>query len=348
MKKKNVINLIKYYVDQNDLNFRREALEIANLFEDAGDYDLSDYIYSLLNNTHTFVPQTDNLSDTFFERINLERTALPLPKSISDDIVGVINAINHNIGVNKFLFEGEPGTGKTESTKHIARILERELLMVNFSQLVDSRLGQSAKNIEELFNQINNISNYNKYIILLDEIDAIALDRINDNDIREMGRVTSTLLKQMDKLNSQIVIIATTNLFSKLDKALIRRFDAVINFNRYEKNDLIDIAGIILTDYLESFPNVTKNLKLFKKIVGLNDKIPYPGDLKNIIRSSLAFSNPNDPNDYFKRLYLSINKKNELDIKELQNEGFTLREIEILSGVSKSTLSRDLRRDDYE
>ncbi len=33
------------------------------------------------------------------------------------------------------------------------------------------------------------------------------------------------------------------------------------------------------------------------------------------------------------------------DIIELKNEGFTLREIEILTGISKSSVSRELKGD---
>lgn len=345
MKKRNVLNLIKYYVDRNDFNFRSEAMKIAESFDDMGDYELSNYILSLLNNTNTFVPQGDNLDDSYFEKVLLDQSALPLPKAISEDIVGVINAINHNVGVNKFLFEGEPGTGKTETVKHIARILDRELYLVKFNLIVDSKLGQSTKNLVELFEQINALPQPHNVIILLDEIDAIALDRINVNDLREMGRVTSSLLKELDKLSDEVVLIATTNLFSKLDKALVRRFDATINFNRYTKEDLIEVSETILAEYLNNFPNVTRNLKLFKKIIGLFEPIPYPGDLKNLIRSSLAFSNPSDPNDYFKRLYMTGLKKDKIELKELQVQGFTLREIEVLTGIPKSTASRELRGD---
>ena len=38
-----------------------------------------------------------------------------------------------------------------------------------------------------------------KVIFLFDEIDALALDRTNSHDLREMGRATSTLLKGLDK-----------------------------------------------------------------------------------------------------------------------------------------------------
>ena len=44
-----------------------------------------------------------------------------------------------------------------------------------------------------------------KVIVLFDEIDAISLDRTNQNDLREMGRATSTMLKCLDKMNENIV-----------------------------------------------------------------------------------------------------------------------------------------------
>ena len=38
MKKKNIINLIKYYSEENDAGFRTEAYEIASDFDKSGDY----------------------------------------------------------------------------------------------------------------------------------------------------------------------------------------------------------------------------------------------------------------------------------------------------------------------
>lgn len=74
--------------------------------------------------------------------------------------------------------------------------------------------------------------------------------------------------------------------------------------------------------------------------------IPYPGDLKNLIRSSLAFSNPNDQYDYLKRLYIAVNNEDESEISlnNIQDKGFTVREIEILTGISKSKVARELKK----
>ena len=74
------------------------------------------------------------------------------------------------------------------------------------------------------------------------------------------------------------------------------------------------------------------------------NQIPYPGELKNLIKTSLAFSDPGSDFDYLKRLYATINKgESEHYLKDLQSKGFTLREIEILTGVSKSQVSRELK-----
>lgn len=341
MKKKNVLNLIKYHAEKNDSAFRNEAYEIAKYFDQSTDYQLSEYIMALLSDANTFSPQIDASENLFVKRVETTNSPLPLPSLIKDDILGIINAIGHNAGINKFLFEGPPGTGKTESTKQIARILERELFIVDFDSLIDSKMGQTSKNISLLFNEISSVNNPDKVLILFDEIDSIAIDRINSNDLREMGRATSSVLKGLDSLNDNIVLIATTNLYKAFDKALSRRFDAIIDFSNYTKKDLIEVGKTILNDLLQQFKFAGRNMRLFKKILECMEVIPYPGELKNLIKISLAFSNPNDEYDYLKKLYLNVNKN--MDLKYMQSRGFTVREIEILSGVSKSQVSRELK-----
>ena len=61
-----------------------------------------------------------------------DKEALYLPLTITNDIKGIINAINLKLGINKFLFEGLPGSGKTEAVKHLARLSERKLFYVDF------------------------------------------------------------------------------------------------------------------------------------------------------------------------------------------------------------------------
>ena len=344
MKKRNILNLIKYYVEKNDAGFRSEAYEIAKYFDKINNYQLSEYIMALLSDANTFSPQIDEKETVFVKKIDTSNTSLPLPNSIKDNILGIINAINHKAGVNKFLFEGPPGTGKTETAKQIARILDRELFIVDFDTVIDSKLGQTSKNISALFNEISSVSNPQKVVVLFDEIDVIAIDRINSNDLREMGRATSSVLKGLDSLNDDIVLIATTNLYKAFDKALSRRFDAIIDFSNYTKQDLIEIGESILNDLLKQFKFAGRNMRLFRKILKNMDVIPYPGELKNLIKVSLAFSNPTDEYDYLRKLYMNISSNSEIfNLKSLKKNGFTIREIEILTGISKSQVSRELK-----
>ena len=343
MKKKNVINLIKYYSEDNDAGFKSEAYEIARDFDLSGDYQLAQYIYSLLSSANTFVPQINESQMSFLEKVGLSGDPLPLPEVIEQDIVGIVNAIERKAGINKFLFQGAPGTGKTESARQVARILNRDLYSVDYAALIDSKLGQTQKNIKEMFKELNAIRIPEQIIVLFDEIDAIALDRTNSNDIREMGRATSSFLREIDELDERIVLIATTNLYRYFDKALTRRFDFIVDFNRYTRNDLIEIAEVLLNAFMNRFKCSGKNVRLFRKIIGMMDPIPYPGDLKNMIRTSIAFSDPSYEYDYLRRLYSDITGSLEMNIKELQERGFTIREIEILTGIPKSSVARSLK-----
>ena len=116
MKKKNVINLIKYYSEHNDAGFRSEAYEIAKYFDSIGDYQLAEYIMALLSDANTFIPQNPMDEFNFFEKVEDSTEPLLLPEVIINDITGIVNAVNHNVGMNKFLLQGAPGTGKTDIT----------------------------------------------------------------------------------------------------------------------------------------------------------------------------------------------------------------------------------------
>lgn len=350
MKKRNILNLIKYHVEKNDSAFRNESISIARYFDSIGDQDLAEYILGLLSELPQFSPQNVEVNSEFLEQLDTTKLeALHLPIGIMNDIKGIINAVGHNVGINKFLFEGYPGSGKTEAAKQVARLLNRNLYRVDLESLIDSKLGKTNKNIIQVFDEIYTLPNAHQAVILFDEIDIIALDRVNSNDVREMGRVTSTILRELDRLsenNKDIILIATTNLFNNFDKALLRRFDATINFNRYTKEDLIEISEFYFSSFIKNFKGITKDIRLLRKILKVSEKLPYPGEVKNIIKTSIAFSDASSEYDYLKRLYNAlIGKLEQKDISDLHLEGFTVREIEKLKGESKSTVSRKLQKE---
>ena len=343
MKKQNLVNLIRYHVEKNDEAFITEVAEIAKDFDANDDSSTAQYLMELVSNTNYYVPQTSYRNLKYLTKMEYSSKPLLLPNALEEDVVGISKTINKKLGLSKFLFYGAPGSGKTESAYKIARMLNRDILSRSFEQLIDSRLGETAKNVVKLFDEINHLP-YNRAIILFDEIDSLVLDRINSNDLREMGRVTSVFLKELERLNEHIVIIATTNLIDKFDKALLRRFDAIISFDRYSKEDLIEIADSMLRATLRNVKSAKISMRLFNKILGNMEKIPYPGDLKQIIKTAIAFCDDSSEYDYLRKMYINLyGLSGAIDIQDLSTQGYTTREIEILSKIPKSSVSRKLR-----
>jgi len=343
MKKQNLVNLIRYHVEKNDEAFITEVAEIAKDFDANDDSSTAQYLMELVSNTNYYVPQTSYRNLKYLTKMEYSSKPLLLPNALEEDVVGISKTINKKLGLSKFLFYGAPGSGKTESAYQIARMLNRDILSISFEQLIDSRLGETDKNVVKLFDEINHLP-YNRAIILFDEIDSLVLDRMNSNDLREMGRVTSVFLKELERLNEHIVIIGTTNLIDKFDKALLRRFDAIISFDRYSKEDLIEIADSMLRATLRNVKSAKINMRLFNKILGNMEKIPYPGDLKQIIKTAIAFCDDSSEYDYLRKMYINLyGLSGAIDIQDLSTQGYTTREIEILSKIPKSSVSRKLR-----
>ena len=345
MKKQAIVNLVKYHTEQNNDAFISEVAEIAREFDASGDTLLAQHLMDLISNTDVYVPQSNYRNFQFLEEKSYSNAPLYLPDIIEEDIVGVLNSIRGKKGLSKFLFYGKPGTGKTESAYQIARLLNRDLLTVSLEQLIDSRLGESAKNVLRLFDEINHLI-HNRVIIVFDELDALVLNRTSYNDLREMSRVTSAFLRSMDQLSDQLIIIATTNLIDQFDKALIRRFDSVISFDRYSKQDLIDVSDAILSATISKSTNSRKDLRLFNKILNTIPAIPFPGEMKQIIKTSIAFSDEDSQFDYLRKVYLSLTgNRKDINIQDLSNMGFTTREIEIITRIPKSSVSRKLKEE---
>ncbi|WP_304425517.1 ATP-binding protein [uncultured Adlercreutzia sp.] len=324
-------------------------MDIAQEFEVEGNEGLADFVMALVADANTFVPQSLGGGSEYLVPVSLaigsEGAAdLQLPSEVESSIQSIVSVASDGMGINKFLFYGAPGTGKTEAVKLIARETGRELYWVDMTQMVDSYLGQTAKNIDLVFKEINHAVHPERMIVLFDEIDAIALTRIDSNDVREMGRATTALLRGLDSLTSNVLLFATTNLYESVDKALLRRFDLSVSFDEYERADLEKVAVLFLERFLKLKPAATSDKPLFRKILKLYPALPAPGDLQNVIKVAVAFSDSGNRFDYLRRVYRSATGRDPDDIVRLRDEGFTVREIERLTSVSKSTVSRKTAR----
>jgi SpoVK/Ycf46/Vps4 family AAA+-type ATPase len=137
---------------------------------------------------------------------------------------------------NKILLHGESGCGKTTTAKAIATALNKKITIVNLSNLVSSRIGETAKNISSLFS----LSARQKSVLFLDEFDLMgkARDNNEDNDVGEMRRLVNSLIQEIDYLSNDSLLICATNFYEMLDPAILRRFQLKIRYNLPSAEDL--------------------------------------------------------------------------------------------------------------
>lgn len=132
------------------------------------------------------------------------------------------------------LFYGAPGTGKTELAKHIARSLNRKLVIKRASEILNCFVGGTEQNIREMFREAEE----KKAILFLDEADSFLQERGGADHSWEVTQVNE-LLTQME--NFKGIFIAATNFNSNLDSASRRRFALKIKFNYLQPDGIAKV-----------------------------------------------------------------------------------------------------------
>ncbi len=129
------------------------------------------------------------------------------------------------------LLYGPPGTGKTMLAKAVANQTDATFIKMAGSELVHKFIGEGAKLVRDLFEVARE---HEPAVIFIDEIDAIAAKRTESKTSgdAEVQRTMMQLLSEMDGFEErgEIRIIAATNRFDMLDRAILRpgRFDRLI------------------------------------------------------------------------------------------------------------------------
>jgi MoxR-like ATPase len=152
----------------------------------------------------------------------------------------------------RLLFYGPPGCGKTLAAQVLASVLSCPLVTVRFDAVVSSYLGETAANLRRVFEFIQR----GEWVVLFDEFDALGKDRDNPFEHGELKRVVNSLLQLIDAFQGESLLIAATNHEHLLDRALWRRFDAVVRFPLPTEQDRV----LLLRLFLRSFDTSQLNL----------------------------------------------------------------------------------------
>src|SRR6056297_2487338 len=199
-----------------------------------------------VNNSLSIVKRLDDETDVRARVMQVEES----PSVAYEDIGGLEEQLNEvretvemplkkpelfaSVGIEPpsgILLHGPPGTGKTLMAKAVANQTNATFIKMAGSELVHKFIGEGAKLVRDLFQVARD---HEPAVVFIDEIDAIASKRTDSKTSgdAEVQRTMMQLLSEMDGFEDrgEIRIIAATNRFDMLDRAILRpgRFDRLI------------------------------------------------------------------------------------------------------------------------
>jgi hypothetical protein len=134
----------------------------------------------------------------------------------------IIQSLRHRPS-SSLCFHGLPGTGKTLLAEHIAVTLDKPIIMKRASELSSKYVGESEKLIKAMFDEAAEEDS----VLFLDEADSFLMDRSKAERSYETSCVNE-MLQGMERFRG--IFICATNLFSRLDRAALRRFTFKLEF----------------------------------------------------------------------------------------------------------------------
>lgn len=376
MKSKLVINLIKSHsesedsfydaveklaIDEENKGNRLIASEIRSSYQlskskknKTADRPVSDMVFSV-QNAGVLPRDKDSaleLIDVYKSKIKLDDVALPTPtlKAIKQVLIeqkSLEELIARGVQPsNRILLCGPPGCGKTMTANAIAGELNLPIAYVKLDALVSSYLGQTGTNIRKIFEFIKD----KRLILFLDEFDAIAKKRDDAQELGELKRVVTTLLQNLDMMKSNVLLLAATNHHHLLDSAVWRRFNKSILLEKPEDDERMKIIENYLSKVLPNYETDKKTIQILSK--GMSG-----AKLKNFLDSIAKYViieryNKKIDKEIIGKVWLEqkllfVSKESQeyyFVIKELKDNGLSLRMLEQITGIPKSTINYNLKK----
>jgi hypothetical protein len=194
---------------------------------------------------------------------------------------------------------GLPGTGKTQFAEHLAMELGKPILIKHASELFDKYVGESEKRIAEAFDQAEE----DGAILLLDEADSFLRDRSRSTHSWEVSTVNE-LLQRMERFEE--IFICTTNLFTQVDIAALRRFTFKLEFLPLTMEQRW--AMFLNETSLRGKPITEKRQSAYEERLAFMQDLT-PGDFATVKRQCLLLGEELSPEEWLGQLEIEVATK---------------------------------------
>jgi SpoVK/Ycf46/Vps4 family AAA+-type ATPase len=266
--------LVKSHFDNDEQKFRTVCLQIAAYEASLGHTNIARQLKDICMKgslqQKKVIPFNNKIDSLYGTVPNVRLVDLIVSDEIHERIYRILNEYKNRTKLQRYgmtnrkkiLIEGNPGTGKTLTASIIASELKLSLYTVQMDKMVTKYMGETSVRLRQIFDFIEETP----AVYLFDEFDAIGADRSLDNEVGEMRRVLNSFLQFLEQDNSDSIIIAATNNFQILDKALFRRFDDVLHYTYPSEKEIkalfISKLGCYQNDFRVSEKLIDKSRNL--------------------------------------------------------------------------------------
>lgn len=246
--------MVRNHAAGDDAAFYSVALQVAAREARSGHHALAEEIKKTVDASRNLSPRSNitRLTQPRGDLAGLVEATQPsvalrdlvLPAELTTQIKHVISEqrqrkilLDHGFApAHRLLLEGPPGTGKTMTASVLATELSLPMFTIRLDALLSKFMGETAGKLRTVFDAVAE----KRGVYLFDEFDALGADR-SGNDVGEARRILNSFLVFLEQASPESIVIAATNHRAMLDRALFRRFDAVLTYQLPDARQAVSV-----------------------------------------------------------------------------------------------------------